>query len=180
MANNSFVELSNASFHAAHTKADLVRVRITCADIASGHVGRLVDQLMQLSDTVEGALRWKDKLIIGIEKSPHESRDVSQIPEAVRYFRRLTKQWPFWSHFAEKECGTMGAVLRLLIGTECLRKGAENEGVMLTNADAVRYQSKWLFDQMQHLYHCHGLPEAQAIDTAQAMALAVNAMFQKT
>ena len=58
-------------------RADLVRVRLTSADMASGHVGPVVDQLMQLSDTREAMLRWKDKLIIGIEKSPTDVRDLA-------------------------------------------------------------------------------------------------------
>lgn len=180
MAHSSFVELSNPRFDAANTKAELVRVRITRADVASGSTASLVCQLMQLSDTREAVQRWKDKLIIGIEKAPTETRDASEIAEVVHYFRQLTSQWPFWSHYVEKECGTMGAVLRLLIGTERLRKGDAAETVLLTDADEVRAKSKWLFGQMKHLYRCHGLPEAEDVDAAKAMTRAVNAMFHKT
>lgn len=180
MVNNSFVELSNPRFDAAQTKADLVRVWITLADISSGHVGAAVDQIMQLSDTPQGVVRWKDKLIIGIEKSPTETREASEIPELVRYFRHLTLQWPFWAHFAEKDCGTVGAVLRLLIGTERLGRNGGQPGQLLTDADEVRAKSKWLYGQMHYLYRCHSLPQTQDIDTARAMARAVNAMFHKT
>ena len=58
MVNNSFVELSSPCFHPAQSKADLVRVRLTRAHIASGQVGPLVDQLMQLSDTLPSVQRW--------------------------------------------------------------------------------------------------------------------------
>ena len=180
MVNNSFVELSSPCFHPAQSKADLVRVRLTRAHIASGQVGPLVDQLMQLSDTLPGVQRWKDKLIIGIEKSATETRDASEIPEVVHYFRQLTQQWPFWAHFVEKECGTMGAVLRLLIGTERMRTSDGHHSVLLTDADAVRAKSKWLFAQTKHLYRCHGLPETEDVEAARAMTRAVNAMFQKT
>ena len=180
MAHSSFVELSSPRFDAAHTRADLVRVRITRTDIASGRVGPVVDQLMQLSDSPQGVERWKDKLIIGIEKSPADVRDASEIAEVVHYFRQVTVQWPFWAHFAEKECGTIGAVLRLLIGTERIRKDDGSEAVTLTDADEVRAKSKWLFAQMKHLYRCHGLPETEDVEAARAMTRAVNAMFQKT
>ncbi len=180
MVNNSFVELSSPRFDAAQTKADLVRVRITLADVSSGRVGPVVDQLMQLSDTPQGVLRWKDKLIIGIDKSLTETRDASEIPELVCYFRQLTLQWPFWSHFVEKECGTMGAVLRLLIGTERLGRSGGQAGHLLTDADEVRAKSKWLYEQMKFLYRCHCLPETQDIETAKAITRAVNAMFHKT
>lgn len=180
MANNSFVELSSPQFQAAHSKADLVRVKITLADLSSGRVGAVVDQLMQLSDTREAVLRWKNKLIIGVEKRPDDHRDVSEIPEVVHYFRALTNHWPFWMHYVEKDCGTLGAVLRLLIGTERLRRADGQEHLVLTDADAVRAQSKWLYGRMKYLYRCHAMSGTDDTDMAMAITRAVNAMFQKT
>lgn len=180
MAHNSFTELDSPHFDAAQTKADLVRLRISQADIRSGQVGRLVDQLMQLSDSHEALLRWKNKLIIAVEKPPLDLRDASEIPQIVQYFRLLTQHWPFWLHFAEKDNGTVGLVLRLLIGTERLRQLDGREPLMLTNADQVRAQSKALYRQMKHLYRFHALPERSDKDMALAITLAVNAMFHKT
>ena len=73
-----------------------------------------------------------------------------------------------------------GAVLRLLIGTERIHKGVGSASVLLTDADAVRAKSKWLYSQMKHLCRCHGLPETEDVEAARAMTRAVNAMFQKT
>lgn len=179
MNHSSFVELHSPRFDAATSRGDLVRFRITQADIASARVGAAVDQLMQLSDTASGVQRWKDKLIIGIEKSALETRDASEIPEVVHYFREITRQWPFWAHFAEKEHGTMGAVLRLLIGSERLRKAGGSDTVWLTDADEVRARSQWLFRQTRQLYQCHGLPEGNEFEAALAMTRAVNALFHK-
>ena len=119
------------------------------------------------------------KLFIGIEKASNETRDASEVPAIVHFFRQLTGQWPFWLHFAEKEYGTLAAVLRLLIGTERVHLSDGREDRVLTNADAVRAQSKRLYTQMKHLYRFHGLPESDDIAMAKALTKVVNAMFQK-
>lgn len=180
MQSSSFMELSSAQFDAAQSKADLVRLRITQADIRSARVGALVDQLMRLSDSREGLLRWKNKLIIDVEKPQLDLRDASEISEVVQYFRLLTQHWPFWLHYVEKQGGTVGTVLRLLIGTERMRLPDGRASLMLTNAEQLRVQAKWLFGQMKHLYRFHALPEAEGTAMAMAVTQAVNAMFHKT
>lgn len=180
MPNNSFMDLSNKRFDACLCNANLVRLRICQADIASGRVGHLVDQLMQLSDTLEGVLNWKDKLIIRIELPHTEQREASEIPEVVHYFQVLTSQWPFWLHFAEKTGGTVGTVLRLLIGTEHMQLPATQQSLNLTDAFQVRSKAKWLYGQIKHLYRCHALPESEDTQIAVAIVKAVNAMFHKT
>jgi hypothetical protein len=39
---------------------------------------------MQLSDNLDGLNNWKGKLFIGIEKSPDETRDASEIAATVQ------------------------------------------------------------------------------------------------
>jgi hypothetical protein len=134
---------------------------------------------MQLSDSKEGVSNWRNKLIISAEKLPAEKRVGSEIPAMVHYFRVLTEQWPFWLHFAEKDGSTVGSVLRLLVGTERVRQTDGREDLLLTDADKVRAQAKWLFDQMKVLYRCHGLHEDEDTVMAKAITRAVNAMFQK-
>jgi hypothetical protein len=180
MTNISFVELDSKQFNPVKSYAQRVRLRLTLADIESGHVGNVVDQLMQLSDTKEGVLNWRNKLIISAEKPLAEKRVASEIPAMVHYFRALTEQWPFWLHFVEKEGSTVGSVMRMLVGTERLRQFDGREDLLLTDADKVRGQAKRLFDQMKHLYRCHGLHEDEDTEMAKAITRAVNAMFQKT
>ena len=180
MVNNSFVELNSPAFNTTKTVADLVRVRITKADIASARVGPLVDRLMLLSDNLDGVTNWKNKLFIGIERSADETRDASEIAANVIYFRQLTRQWPFWLHFAEKECGTLASVLRMLIGTERMQQPDGRTHRVLTDADEVRSISKWLYAHTKHMYRFHGLPEYEDTEMAKELTRAVNAMFQKT
>jgi hypothetical protein len=180
MPHISFVELDSKHFNPASSYAQRVRLRLTHADMASGHVGNVVDQLMQLSDSKEGVLNWRNKLIIAAEKPLGEPRASSEIPATVNYFRALTGQWPFWLHFAEKDGSTVGSIMRLLVGTERVQQADGREDVLLTDADKVRAQAKWLFNQMKHLYRCHGLPEEEDTAMARSIARAVNAMFQRT
>jgi hypothetical protein len=180
MTNISFVELDSKQFNPATTYAQRVRLRLAQADIASGHLGHVVDQLMQLSDTKEGVLNWRNKLIISADKPVAERRSASEIPAMVHYFRALTAQWPFWLHLAEKDGDTVGSVLRLLVGTERIRQNDGREDLLLTDADKVRAQAKRLFEQMKHLYRCHGLHEDEDTEMAKAITRAVNAMFLKT
>jgi len=180
MVNSSFVELNSPAFNATRSVADLVRFRITRAHIASGHVGPLVDQLMQLSDNLDGLNNWKSKLFIGIEKSPDDTRDASETAATVQYFRQLTREWPFWLHFAEKEWGTMASVLRLLIGTErqYLPDGSAHR--VLTDADEVRSMSKCLYGTTKLLYRFHQLPESDDFAMAKELTRVVNTMFHKS
>jgi hypothetical protein len=134
---------------------------------------------MQLSDNLDGVVCWKGRLFIGIEKARDETRDASEVKAIVHYFRQLTGQWPFWLHFAEKECGTMATILRLLTGTERMHLPADLEDRVLTNADGVRAQSKWLYAQMKHLYRFHGFPESDDLAMAKELTQVVSAMFQK-
>ena len=180
MTNISFVELDSKQFNPSRNYAQRVRLRLTQADIASGHVGNVVDQLIQLSDTHEGVMNWRNKLIISAEKPVAEQRAASEIAAMVHYFRAVTAQWPFWLHFAEKDGSTVGSVLRLLVGTERLRQSAGREDLLLTDADKVRAKAKWLFEQMKLMYRCHGLHEDEDAEMAKAITRAVNAMFQKS
>jgi hypothetical protein len=180
MTNVSFIELNSRQFNVNTTNANLVRLRITRADIRSGRVGNLVDQLMQLSDTKEGVINWQDKLIIGAEMLRSDSREASEIPELVRFFRNLTRQWPYWLHFAEKRGGTVGAVLRLLVGSERMMQSYGSDNLFLTDADQVRSKAKWLFGQVKHLYNCHGIEDEAYLDMAKAVTASVNTMFHKT
>lgn len=179
MVHSSFVELSSPTFHPIRSIADLVRLRITQADLACGRVAPLVDQLMQLSDNLDGVVCWKGRLFIGIEKARDETRDASEVKAIVHYLRQLAGQWPFWLHFAEKEFCTMAAVLRLLTGTERMHLSDSCEDRVLTNADGVRAQSKWLYTQMKHLYRFHGFPESDDLAMAIELTQVVNTMFLK-
>jgi hypothetical protein len=116
---------------------------------------------------------------ISAEKPLAERRAASEIPAMVYYFRSLTEQWPFWLHFAEKDGSTVGSVLRLLVGTERIRQTDGREDLLLTDADKVRAQAKRLYDQIKHLYRCHGLHEDEDTEMAKAITRAVNAMFYK-
>jgi hypothetical protein len=83
-------------------------------------------------------------------------------------------------HFAEKQGGTVGAVLRLLIGTERLEQSAGSTHLYLSDADQVREKAKWLFGQVQYLYSCHEVSDDDYLEMAKAVTQSVNTMFHKT
>lgn len=179
MPQENVIDLSSPDFNVLRDDIDFVRVLITREDVVSKRVGRLVDQLMTLSDTKTGVINWKNKLRIGFQRMGDTAMDLSEMPHVLSYFRELTNQWPFWWHYVEKDGPTIGIVLKMLVGTERLVNESGKEILALANFPEVQSRAMFLFNKMNYLYRCHGIAEVENKKTRKLVTEAINSLFMK-
>jgi len=80
------------------------------------------------------------------------------------FVRTLTREWPFWFHFLEKDGDSMAVLLRLLIDVNVVRHGRESVGVTIADLKQSTRVLHQLFDGMNVLYSMHDYSEQENID----------------
>lgn len=72
----------------------------------------LVEWLNSLSCSAESVFRYRDALRLSI--TGFDVPIPAMHPNSRMFFRRLSKRWPYWLHFIEKEPSSVGLLLVLL------------------------------------------------------------------
>jgi len=143
-------------------KGDLIVMQISRTEVEKGLVGDAVDRLMVLSTGVGYTRRFRNSVSLLFSGYDSDEREIHEIPECVTFVRTLTREWPFWFHFLEKEGDSVAILLRLLFDVDVVRsEGAV--GVSIVDEKQVTRVLNQLFDGMNILYEMHGYSELENI-----------------
>jgi len=142
-------------------KNELVVVEFARRHIESGDIAEiLASVLAPMAGSRENAEFFEGRVTFYFSGWDDDSRELAEIPELRAWFNRLTGEFPYWLHFAEKQGDTLFLVLRLLCAGH-YEKGRELGMIGWRFADMREFDAKvlTLFGYMNGLYDRLGLPE---------------------
>lgn len=149
---------------AAHL-ADLAVIMVSRHEVEAGHIGDLVDRLMVFSDDPHLAEKFMGKMVLVFDGYNDDVREVTQIPDLVRFFVAVTEEWPYWLHFLENDLAqSVQVAINVYIESEPFTAG--EGGVIMSTYDKPRgvQRIKRLFNAMSTLHEAIELPEAQRVE----------------
>lgn len=84
-------------------QCDLAVIMITKREVLAGVIGDLVDRLMVFSEDASLARKFMGRMILTFDGYNHDARELTEIPEVVRFFVTVTEEWPYWLHFLDHD-----------------------------------------------------------------------------
>lgn len=140
----------------------LLAMQLSRREIESGLIGDAVDRLMTLSDSKEHTLLFADSLLVYMDGYDDDPRELFEIPQAVSFFRAVTREWPYWLHFCLKRPDALGVILNLLVDVRIEARTAQRVGICTVAPDGYQTEMQNLFHGMNLLYLQHRLPMKDA------------------
>lgn len=155
-----FVDADGFRRH-AH-QADVAVLCLTRGEVEAGLVGSAVERLMELTDNPELVTRYEARLLLVIEGYEDDPRELWQVPEACRFIRQVTEQWPYWTWFAMPEGGVPSLVMCLLVDTAPIRRSAGEVVGMAIDPAELDAMYERLHEACRLLCASAGLPPHRA------------------
>ncbi|MFC0676770.1 hypothetical protein ACFFGH_02735 [Lysobacter korlensis] len=142
-------------------------------DVEQGLIGQAVDRLMQMSDDNDLSLRMEGAVFLVFEGYDDDPRELYHIEECVHFFRAVTEEWPYWFHFLERERGSLGIALRLLVDVVNIEgdDGATRAAVVAERLDATLLR---LFGAMDGLQQRLDLDEEHTLQASREILKALD------
>lgn len=144
--------------HKHATESDMVVVQFHRSDIKKGLTGSALHTLMTISDSPELSRLYGGRLMFFFEGYDQDRREIIEIPECRRFFRKITNQWPFWFHFVVKEPQQFALVFTLLCDVKVKHRTGYSD-VGFKNIQQFAELAHDLFGHMNNLYDLHGFSE---------------------
>lgn len=154
------IQTDSRGFDALADQAELILVSFSRKNVEKCATGDAVERLMLLSDSPVYTRKFMGRISFVFEGYDHDSRDIQQIPECVRFFRELTKTWPYWLHFVSKDDQTLGMLFSMVFDNKLVSKGGGYSSYEITNPHQLSDAMKHLFNAMNALHDLHGVEEA--------------------
>ena len=142
--------------------ADMIVVSFSRREVLSGLTGDAADRLLQLSDRADRVRRCEGRLLVQFEGYDRDAREVTEIPECRSFFQALTRTWPFWLHFLNKDRGSDQIALAICLLMPI--RPVARRGVMrgfTVDPHAFSETMCRLFDAMSVLHAQHGWSDAE-------------------
>lgn len=143
-------------------KQEFVAVEFARRHVESGDIEEILKALQPMAATRENAELFKGRVTFWFSGWDDDHRDLAEIPEIRAWFSKLTGEFPYWLHFAEKQGSTLFLALCLL----CAGHYESGQGIDAGMAgwrfdDMKEFEARvlTLFGYMNFLYDRLGLPE---------------------
>lgn len=174
MSGEKFTRASGDTFDSRARDGDVVVVAFSRREVDAGQIGDALDRLLNLSDNPDNVRRFRDRVSFVFEGRESDPREIHQVPEAVSFFRALTRSWPYWTHFAEKLGDTASLTIALLCDVVVVATGAGVTGCSLRDTAQLKTVLQQLFAGQNALYEAHGLSEDENMVTTDAFLAALD------
>jgi hypothetical protein len=142
-------------------KQELVVVEFARRHIESGDIAEILSSVLApMAESRESAEFFEGRVTFYFSGWDDDPRELAEIPELRAWFNKLTGEWPYWLHFAEKQGNTLFLVLCLLCAGH-YEQGREPGMVGWRFSDLRVFDAKVLtmLGYMNQLYDRLGLPE---------------------
>ena len=162
---NTHVMLTNGRGFDAHApESDFVVVSLSRREVESGNISDALDRLLNLSDNPNHVQKFQGALSFMFEGWDADPRELQQIPEVVRFFRKLNAHWPYWFHFAETDGPTIGQLFVLLCDVELVGVESGAVGCMFSDPKQIGPVMQSLFGAMNSLHTANNIDDYRNAD----------------
>jgi hypothetical protein len=152
-------------------EAEFAILQFSREEVAAQRIGSAVERLMLFSDDAKHVRHFAGRMAFAFAGYDEDSRPVVQIPECVRYFRAVDRQWNYWLHFLRPDPEVLNLAMLLLLDVEAVAAGAGRIGYALREPKQLpRLLERW-FRAMNVLHDAFGVPPSHN-ETMSAAVLA--------
>lgn len=149
--------------------ADLAVLLIQREDIEALRVGSTVERLLLLSDRAEHVHRFAGRLLLRVSGYDDDPRPLSQVPECVRFFRAVDRQWGYWLHFIMPEPEELMFILFMLLDVRWAASHGGMVGYVPPDPQQFDRVLQRLFSAMRRLQSAFNVPLTHAMAVADAV-----------
>ena len=174
MISVKFIATNGDTFDSHARDGDVAVVSFSRREVDGYHLADALDRLLNLSDNPDHVVRFRDQLTFMFEGREADPREIHQIPEAVKFFRALTRAWPYWTHFVEKHGDTAGMVMSMLCDVDVVAvDGAGRVSCSFRDQKQFADTLEGLFAGQNALYEAYGLSATENMATTDAFLAAL-------
>src|SRR5690606_5287263 len=156
---------------------DQVLLRLSKEEVTSGLIGDAFDRLSILSDSDELTQKFKGNVWFYFTGYDDDPREIYQIPECVRFFRKLTESWPYWYHFLNNTPDQVRLLHQLLCDVTVQQVTPLQIRCSFSDPGQVKNIMMHLFGGLNHLYNIHNFKEEDAIQASQEVHYAIESFL---
>lgn len=139
--------------------ADLAVVLFTRSEIELGSVGSAVERLMLFSDDEQNVRRFEGRVALMFEGYDADARSLVEIPECVRFFRAVDRQWSYWLHYLMPQPDVLNLAVLLLADVQMMSVEGDRRQFAIKDPAELRSLLGRLFTSMNTLHRNYGLSE---------------------
>lgn len=147
-------------FNRLSAGADLAVVVFARADVERCRVGSTVERLMLFSDGAAQVRRFAGRMVLQVEGYDDDPRPLLLIPECVRFFRAVDKQWNHWLHFLLPQPEQLRLILLMLVDVDLQERQEHQTGYRLRHPEQLHRVLERLFVSMNILHETFDVPES--------------------
>lgn len=119
------IRLTDAGSFDRHAPgADLAIIVFSRAEVEAQRVGSAVERLMLFSDDDRSVRHFAGRMTLMFAGYDDDPRPLPQIPECVRFFRAVDRQWSYWLHFLRPEPDVLNFAMLMLLDVDASAVGA--------------------------------------------------------
>lgn len=168
------IRLTDAGGFERHaSQADLAIVLFSREEVEAQRVGGAVERLMLFSDDAQNVQRFAGRMVLMFSGYDEDPRPLVRIPECVRFFRAVDRQWSYWLHFLRPDPEVLNLAMLLLVDVEPTASGAGQVGYALREPMQLPALLERWFRAMNTLHDAFGVP----LSHNEAMTAAALAAF---
>jgi hypothetical protein len=114
--------LTDADGLASNRSPALVVLQVTRREIETGYIASVTERLQILVDSPANVRLYRECLLLEVTGYDNDPRELVEIDEVRRYFKRLAQEWPFWLWFLMRSVGAIPLLVALLCRVTVIRR----------------------------------------------------------
>lgn len=131
---------------------NVLTLRFPRAEIEAGQTDAALGRLRVLTDSSSTAIMYANHCVWDVSGYDNDWRELYEIPECRRFFKRLANEWDGWGHFLEKEFGSLTTFMQLLLDVHVVHRDDSVTTVELARPDQVAEVAEQLLGSMTSMY----------------------------
>ncbi|MCK9215968.1 MAG: hypothetical protein M0P52_16220 [Rhodoferax sp.] len=129
-------------------------ILFTTPEMRAGAVGRVVSELMDISDSSQGANQFAHGLCLKFPNVGSDPRIIAMIPENRIFIQAIHDQWPYWMHFLVPDQAQWSSLLLCLLRSLKVARGTGANAVASYDEAELADLMASMFGSMS-IYHHH-------------------------
>lgn len=134
----------------------ILRFQVQRAEIERRSTKRALRWLHALVADRDTAWASRNSLVVEVIGYDSDSRELWEIPEVRRFFRKLHGVWPYWFFFASHFAPTLTVLQNCIVGCRQVRPG-----VVEVDSEQAQHFLEYCTGAMNHLFDHYEFPEEE-------------------
>lgn len=108
------IQITDADGLMRNSAQAIVVLTVSRNEVEQSNFTSSLERLLVLIDSPENMRLYRDSLIFDVQGYGADKRELPEIPQVREFFAQLTKAWPHWLWFLNRESGSLSLLLACL------------------------------------------------------------------